>query len=146
MLDDIKMCEGTFPMQGAKNPSVKKPYIAGHELSGKVELIGTKVSRFNIDDNVFGFTFDKAGAISEYCILREKYAHIKPHNWTYKQACATPVSSVVVKDFLTTIGINNLKNKIIVVIGASGAVGSVLVKLLVSNEAIVYGVCSTSKS
>jgi NADPH:quinone reductase-like Zn-dependent oxidoreductase len=122
----------------------KRP-ILGMELSGTIESVGKKVTRFKPGDVVFASTFAvNFGGYAEYKCLPEKgVLALKPNNLTFEEAAAAPGAGMTALACLK-------KGKIrpgqkVLVYGASGAVGTNAVQLASRYfSAQVTGVCSAS--
>lgn len=124
-----------FGFRGPKNP------VPGRDVAGTVERIGSAVTAFSVGDEVFGVA---PGSFAEYAVAREdKLAH-KPTALTFEQAAVVPISGVTALQALTDVGRIQAGQKVLV-IGASGGVGSYAVQLAKAFGADVTGVCSTAK-
>lgn len=121
---------------GAFSPKVGRP---GRDLAGTVEAVGPKVTRFKPGDAVFGWA---QGAFSEYVRPLEKYIAPKPANLTFEQAAAAPVAAVTALQGLRDHGKVQPGQKVLI-IGASGGVGTFAVQIARWLGAEVTGVCST---
>jgi len=117
--------------------------ILGSVFSGEVESVGNLVKLFNVGDQVFGHTDMHFGAYSEYISLPENASlALKPANLSHNEAAAIPFGGVAALHFIKKAMIK--ANQKVLVVGASGAVGSAAVQLAKSYGAIVTGVCSTA--
>lgn len=117
--------------------------ILGSVFSGEVESVGNRVKLFKAGDQVFGHTNMKFGAYAEYLCLPENGSlALKPANISHNEAAAIPFGGVTALHFIKKVLI--IKNQKVLVVGASGAVGSAAVQLAKSYGAIVTGVCSTA--
>lgn len=115
--------------------------VLGQDVAGTVVAIGPDVTRFRVGDEVFGIA---RGAFAEYAVAREiKLAH-KPSNLTFTQAAAMPVSGLTALRALDAAGVR--AGQTVLVIGASGGVGTYAVQLAVAAGAIVTGVASAAKA
>lgn len=116
--------------------------IMGTELSGVVEAVGANVTRFREGDAVFAFPGGKMGAHAEYVTLPEDGPVArKPEGLGFEEAAALCFGGCTALDFLNKAAIQHGEK--LLVIGASGAVGSALVQLGKARGAEVTGVTST---
>ncbi len=117
--------------------------ILGSVFSGEVESVGVDVKQFKVGDHVFGHTDMSFGAYSEYiCLAENGSMALKPVNISHEEAAAIPFGGVTALHFIKKARIE--ANQKVLVVGASGAVGSAAVQLAKSYGAIVTGVCSTA--
>jgi NADPH:quinone reductase-like Zn-dependent oxidoreductase len=123
---------------GLRRPKARVP---GREVAGRVEAVGANVTRFKPGDEVFGVC---DGAFAEYALAREKGLAPKPANVTFEQAAVVPVSACAALLGLRDRG-EIAQGQRVLVIGASGGVGTFAVQLAKHFGAHVTGVCSTSK-
>ena len=118
-------------------------HVLGSVFSGEIESVGTQVSLFKVGDQVFGHTDMRFGAYAEYISLPEEGSlALKPANISHKEAAAIPFGGVAALHFIKKARIQ--PGQKVLVVGASGAVGSAAVQLAKSFGAIVTGVCSTA--
>jgi NADPH:quinone reductase-like Zn-dependent oxidoreductase len=118
----------------------KRP-IRGREVAGRVEAVGKDVTRFRPGDEVMGIG---EGSFAEYACVREDKLAPKPANLTFEQAAAVPVSASTALQALRQHGKVQPGQKVLV-IGASGGVGTFAVQLAKAFGAEVTGVASTAK-
>lgn len=123
-----------------KNP------VLGSEFAGEIETVGTNIKSFKPGDKVYGTT-PGASSYQEFICLVEKKATLAkmPSNKSYEEAIACCDGFLTALPFLRDKGKIQKENKILI-IGASGSVGSAAVQLAKYFEADVTGVCSTSSS
>jgi NADPH:quinone reductase-like Zn-dependent oxidoreductase len=115
--------------------------VLGREVAGTVVAVGSAVTRFAVGDEVFGIG---QGAFAEYSAAREDKLARKPANITFEQAAVIAVSAITALQALTDVG-HVQSGQRVLVIGASGGVGSYAVQLAKALGAEVTGVCSTAK-
>ncbi len=123
--------------------SKPKRQILGNTFAGEVEMVGSGVKKFKAGDQVFGYTGETMGAYAEYlCIPEDGIIALKPSHMTYEEASAVPYGATMAICLLKKVNIQ--KEQRVVVIGASGAIGSAAVQLASHYfGAEVTGVCST---
>jgi NADPH:quinone reductase-like Zn-dependent oxidoreductase len=122
-------------LRAPKNP------VPGLDVAGVVVAVGSKVTRFQAGDEVFGIG---RGSFAEFAAAREDKLARKPSNLTFEQAAAVPVSGMTALRGLRDVGRIAAGQKVLIV-GASGGVGSYAVQIAKALGAEVTGVCSTSK-
>lgn len=118
-----------------------KSHGVGRDVAGTVEAVGAKVSDLRVGEEVFGVA---NGAFAEYVCARAAELAPKPANLTFQQAAAVPVSGCAALHGLRDRG-GIRPGQTVLVIGASGGVGTFAVQLAKAFEAEVTGVCSTAK-
>ena len=118
-----------------------KTRVRGREVAGRVEAIGKDVTTFRVGDEVFGIA---EGTFAGYaCAQPGKLAH-RPENLTPVQAAAVSVSALTALQAVRDHGHVKAGQKVLV-IGASGGVGTFAVQIAKAYGAEVTGVCSTTK-
>lgn len=118
-----------------------KNRVPGLDVAGTVVSVASDVSRFAVGDEVFGIS---RGSFAEYAAVREDKLARKPVNLTFEQAAVVPISGVTALQALRDSG-RVQDGERVLVIGASGGVGSYAVQLAKAFGAEVTGVASTSK-
>ena len=123
--------------------------ILGSELSGEVEATGRSVTRFKVGDQVFGFTGTRLGCHAEYrCLPEEGHGRkdeavaLKPAGLGFEDAAALSFGGTTALSFLRKAGLQ--RGEKVLVVGASGGVGTAAVQLARHLGARVTGVCSTA--
>jgi len=120
---------------GFRAPSVAVP---GTNFAGTVEAVGAGVSTFKPGDEVYGAT---RGTFAEYAVASADKVAPKPPQLTFEQAAVLPYPTFVAMQALRDRGHVEPGQRVLVV-GASGAVGTIAVQLAVAFGATVTGVCS----
>lgn len=124
-----------YGVRAPKNP------VPGSDVAGVVEAVGSDVTRFRPGDEVFGIA---AGAFAELAAAKQdKLAH-KPVNLSFEEAAAVPVSGLAALQALRDVAGVEAGQRVLVV-GASGGVGSFAVQIAAALGAEVTGVASTAK-
>ena len=119
-----------------------KERILGTELAGEVEGAGQDVTRFKTGDRVVAFTGMAGGGHAQHACLPETGAVvIKPDSLSWEEAVAIPFGANTALYFLQDLGQIRAGQELLI-IGASGAIGSAGVQLAKHFGAMVTGVCS----
>lgn len=120
---------------GVRRP---KAMLRGVDVAGRVEAVGKDVQRLRPGDEVFGWC---TGAFAEYAMADESHFVPKPTNLTFEQAAAVPLAGITALQGLRDVG-NVQAGQSVLIVGASGGVGSYAVQIAKAFGAEVTGVCS----
>ena len=118
----------------------KQP-ILGLDVAGRVVAVGSDVTRFSPGDEVFGIA---TGSFAEFATAKQDKLALKPTAASFEHAAASAISGITALQALTDVG-NLQPGQHVLVIGASGGVGTFAVQLAKALGAEVTGVASTSK-
>jgi NADPH:quinone reductase-like Zn-dependent oxidoreductase len=124
-----------YGLRAPKNP------VIGSDVAGVVEVVGKDVSRFEPGDAVFGIG---RGTYAEYAPALEKKLAPKPANLTFEQAAVVAISGSTALQAVRDHG-KVRQGQEVLIIGASGGVGTYAVQIAKAFGAHVTGVCSTKK-
>ncbi len=124
-----------FGFRGPKNR------VPGLDVAGTVVAAGADVTRFRPGDEVFGIA---RGSFAEYAAAREGKLVCKPAGLSFEQAAVTAVSGLAALQGLRAGRIE--AGQKVLIIGASGGVGTYAVQLAKAYGAKVTGVASTAKA
>lgn len=117
--------------------------ILGTELAGVVAAVGKDVTQFKPGDAVFAFPGGKMGCHAQYRAVAEDGPVVrKPENLSFEDAASLSFGGTTALHFLRKANIK--PGDKVLVIGASGGVGSALVQLAKHFGAEVAGVTSTA--
>ena len=123
---------------GVRSPKAPNP---GRSLAGTVESVGKDVTEFMPGDDVYG-TCD--GSFAEYARAEASMLAAKPANLSYEQAAAAPISGVTALQAVRKAQVQPGQH--VLIVGASGGVGSFAVQIAKAFGAEVTGVCSSTKT
>jgi NADPH:quinone reductase-like Zn-dependent oxidoreductase len=125
-----------FGFRGPKNQ------VPGMDVAGTVAAVGSAVTRFAVGDEVLGVG---RGTFAEYAAAPEAKLVRKPAALGFEQAAILAISGLAALQGLRDAGRIQAGQQVLV-IGASGGVGSYAVQLAkILGGAEVTGVCSTAK-
>ena len=107
--------------------------IIGWDATGTVKEVGEDVSLFKVGDEVwYAGDFTRQGSYAQFQVVDERIVGKKPLSLSYAEAAALPLTSLtawgMLFDRLEVAKTDD--NKSILVIGAAGGVGSILVQLV----------------
>lgn len=121
-----------------------KPRVLGTELAGEVESTGKAVTRFKTGDRVVASTGMAGGGHAQYACLPETGAlALKPESLSWEEAVAIPFGANTALYFLRDLGKIQAGQEVLI-IGASGSIGSAAVQLAKHLGAAVTAVCSSA--
>jgi NADPH:quinone reductase-like Zn-dependent oxidoreductase len=126
-------------VSGLRTP--KSP-VPGLDVAGTVITTGAAVTRFKPGDEVFGIS---KGSFAEYAPARQDKLVPRPANLSLEQAAAVAVSGLTALQGLRDAG-HLQQGQHVLIIGASGGVGTFAVQIAKALGAEVTGVCSTAKT
>jgi NADPH:quinone reductase-like Zn-dependent oxidoreductase len=121
---------------GLRTPKASNP---GRALAGTVTSVGAAVTGFAVGDEVYG-TCD--GSFAEYAAVKPTMLARKPSNLSFEQAAAAPISGVTALQAVHKARVG--RGDRVLVIGASGGVGTFAVQIAKALGAEVTGVGSTA--
>ncbi len=124
-----------FGLRRPKHP------VPGQDVAGTVAALGTGVTRFKVGDEVFGIA---KGSFAESAVAREDKLTHKPENLSFEHAAAMPISGLTALRALDAGGVTGASH--VLIVGASGGVGTYAVQIAVALGATVSGVASGSKA
>ena len=112
--------------------------IRGRDFAGTIDAIGPGVTGWRVGDTVLGeddATLAQYAAVDQSCLAR------KPEALSFQQAAAMPLAAVTADLCLRQGGVE--AGQRVLIIGASGGVGTFAVQLAAVRDATVAAVCST---
>ncbi len=120
------------------------PIIPGWDMAGVVEKRGHAARRFEKGDEVYAYARRpevKWGTFAEYIIIPESYLSLRPKNVSWEEAGGLPLAGLTAYQSLYSAG--DLKeNETVLILGASGGVGSFAIQLSKIRGAKVFAVAS----
>ena len=122
---------------GLRAPRDRTP---GRDVAGTVEAVGEGVTGYAVGDAVYGTA---RGSFAELAVVPVKRLAPRPANLSVEEAAAVPVSALTALQALRAARVG--EGDRVLVIGASGGVGSYAVQLATDLGAHVTGVCGTTK-
>lgn len=136
-------------LQGT-NDSLKDRLVLGRDFSGVITEVGQNICKndFKPGDEVWGIVdpTQKHGCHADYVLANSKMIQKKPPHLSHIEAASFPFAAMTAWSALSTVGFLSQKNaagKKILLLGASGGVGSFALQLLKYWNAEVISVCSS---
>jgi NADPH:quinone reductase-like Zn-dependent oxidoreductase len=118
-----------------------KRRIPGLDVAGTITAVGAEVGDLSVGDEVFGIS---NGSYAEYAVAPASKLARRPESLDPLPAAGMPVSGITALQALRD-SARLAAGQRVLILGASGGVGSFAVQLAVAMGAEVTGVCSTSK-
>ena len=134
------------------NPEKGKQKILGWDAAGVVSAVGESVSNYGVGDNVyFAGDLTRSGCNAEFQCVDERIVGKMPASLSFSEAAALPLTAITAWELLfdrlelkKTSGPNE---DVILVTGAAGGVGSILIQLAKClTAAKVIGTASREES
>ena len=119
---------------GLRTPKVSVP---GVSFAGRVEAVGSQVTRFAVGDEVYGAA---RGTYAEFVAAPQRKVALKPADLSFEEAAVLPYAAFAGLQAVRDHGQVQPGEQVLVV-GASGAVGSIAVQVAKADGAEVTGVC-----
>lgn len=129
---------------GARRPRVK---VRGSDVAGEVVAAGAKVTRWRRGDRVFGEA--SSGSLAEYTLAKDDRIARVPDGVEWTDAAASVMAALAARDGLAAAGLApgaDATGTRVLIIGASGGIGSFAVQLATHAGAHVTAVCSGSNA
>ena len=120
------------------------PVIPGWDICGVVEDRGHAARRFQVGDEVYAYSRRpevKWGTFAEYMVIPDSYLAEKPTNLSPEEAAGIPLAGLTAYQSLCEAG-KLQKDQTVLIIGASGGVGTFAIQLAKAKGAKVIGVAS----
>ena len=125
-------------LMGGVGLTKPKTRIAGVDVAGRVQEVGTDVDGLRLGDEVFGFA---RGAFAEYAVADAALVVPKPSGLSFEQAAAIPMAALTALHAIRDRG-HVQPGQRVLVNGAAGGVGTFAVQIAAALGAEVTGVCS----
>lgn len=122
---------------GVRSPKAPNP---GRALAGTVESVGQRVTAFRPGDEVYGSC---DGSFAEYARVETSKLAAKPAAFTFEQAAAAPISGGTALQAVRKAQVQ--PGQKVLIVGASGGVGTFAVQIAKAFGAEVTGVCRATK-
>ncbi len=141
---DLRVSSGEFV--GRLLHARVSPLVMGYDFSGSVVEGGPGMDDLRPGDEVFGFlpyaSTTRQGSFAEYVVVDRGTVGRKPQSVTHETAAAAATPGLTALQFLRDLGRLKAADKVLI-IGASGGVGSLSVGVAKRLGAHVTAVCST---
>jgi NADPH:quinone reductase-like Zn-dependent oxidoreductase len=135
---DAEMRDGWYP---GEHPTF--PLILGTDGSGKVVAMGSHVRRFKLDEAVYAYSFanPKGGFYAEYVAVAAENVATVPKGLTMREAGAIPTTGLTALQGIDD-ALQVKRGESVVVVGASGGVGTLAVQFAKLRGARVLAVAA----
>lgn len=135
------MTANPFPIRFAYGLIHPKMSILGADVAGTVEAVGSEVKNFVTGDAVFGDLSKSGwGGFSEYTCASEGSVVLKPKEVSFEDAAASGMAAVTALQGLKKLG-GIKEGQSVLIVGASGGVGTFAVQIAKAKGADVTAVC-----
>src|SRR6187402_582222 len=107
-------------MSGFSKP---KRQIIGSDIAGRIETVGSSVTKFKPGDEVYGDLSGRWGGFAEYVCAPEDVLALKPARMTFEEAASIPQAAMLAAQGLIDKG-NLQRGQKLLINGAGGGVGT----------------------
>jgi NADPH:quinone reductase-like Zn-dependent oxidoreductase len=121
----------------------KFPRIFGSDFAGVVRETGSRVTKFNPGDRVYGATpviWGKPGALAQLLAVDQKYARAIPGQISFEEAASLPIAALTALNGLRRCRVT--EGKEVLINGGTGGVGHFAIQIAKAKGAIVTATCS----
>lgn len=135
---DIVAREGHYP------PAPPPPFVPGYEAAGIVSAVGEGVTDWKTGDRVLSLTSGNCtNGYAEYAVVDAAGAAPLPESVGFAEATALLIQGLTAHGLLT-VAVPEIKGKSVLITGAAGGVGSLLVQIAkLLGAGTVIGLAST---
>lgn len=132
-----------LPLMARLEAGLRRPRrrVLGLDVAGRVAAVGPGVTRLHVGQEVFGTA---RGSLAQQAVAKESTLAPAPPELTPAEAAVLGVSGLTALQALDAARVGDGDH--VLVLGASGGVGSLTVKLAVARGARVTAVCSAAKA
>jgi NADPH:quinone reductase-like Zn-dependent oxidoreductase len=132
-----------FPTKQAKDGTLRKGAVPGHEFSGAIAGLGEGVSGLEVGQEVYGLNdWFADGATAEFCVTEPGSIASKPASLTHKEAATVPIGALTAwQGLLERTKIQ--RGERVLVHAAAGSVGIFAVQLARLHGAHVIATASS---
>lgn len=105
--------------------------VLGWDAVGVVEEVGSECTHFKVGDRVwYAGDLTRSGSNAEFQLVDERIVSKAPSTWSNAQAAALPLTTLTAWEMLfDRLEVDTKAKKTILIIGAAGGVGSIMVQL-----------------
>ncbi|HEY0233656.1 MAG TPA: zinc-binding dehydrogenase [Afipia sp.] len=154
----IKACSlnyhDLFTLRGMPGIKIPMPIIMGIDVAGEIVSVGAGVTGWKVGDRVLVDPLDRVtgrllgermdGGLAEFCSVAERMLVPLPDNVSFEEAAALPVAYGTAYRMMVTRGQIQAGEKVLI-LGASGGVGTCCVQLARLAGAHVIAAASTAE-
>ncbi|CAG0995278.1 alcohol dehydrogenase [Anaerolineae bacterium] len=119
-----------------------KKQILGMDIAGTVEAVGANITQFKVGDAVYLDNTKNLGGLAEYVCASPQTMALKPASISFEEVSTVPSAAITALQGLRDYGALCAGQSVLIV-GASGGVGTYAVQIAKSLGATVTAVCST---
>lgn len=134
----------TYIRDGARNVSQALPFVAGGDAAGVVEAVGAGVDEFKIGDRVYVVAVHQTGTYAEYVAAPVRHVAHLSDRLSYAQGASIGIPYYTAWKSLYTVA-RTRPGELVLIHGASGAVGIAAVQIALANGQRVFGTAGTEK-